>query len=93
MKTEDIKNQIEDSITAFSIGNLTQNSMHLFQTLGYNTERSAHLAKPDFKTFKESYFSNKFNFSYRDGFPNETKSFVSDWNYVDLLFQLSKTEV
>ena len=36
---------------------LPKTQCNFFQTLGYNTERSAHLTKPDFNTFKESYLT------------------------------------
>lgn len=86
MAEEQIKHNIANAIKAFSSGNLTANSMNLFQTLNYNTERNAHLAKTDFKNFKDSYLTYNSNF-------NEAKAFVSEWKYVDLLFQLSKYEI
>ncbi|MBL7894518.1 MAG: N-6 DNA methylase [Bacteroidia bacterium] len=80
------KINIISAINSFSKGSLTENGLKLFQSLGYITERKAHLSKPTFKEFKDSYIeaSSKFN---------ETKALVHDWKYVDLLFQLSKEEV
>jgi hypothetical protein len=86
MTTEQTKIEISYALKAFSSGTLTNNSMNLFQVLGYNTQRNAHLSKPDYKTFNESYLSYNLNF-------NEAKAFTADWKYIDLLFQLSKSEV
>lgn len=87
MTAEDIKRKIKIALQSFSKGKLSDNALNLFDSLGYITERKAHLDKPDYKTFKEEYIDvspAKFN---------ETKALVKDWNYVDLLFQLSKEEV
>ena len=86
MTSEQIKIVISNTIKAFSKGNLTKNSLQLFRTLGYNTERSSHLPNPNFSSFKDSYFTNNPKF-------NELKALVTEWNYVDLLFQLSKYEI
>lgn len=43
MSPIDIKKQIELAIKNFNNGNLTQNSINLFESLGYNTERQAPL--------------------------------------------------
>src|SRR3990170_1871550 len=86
MTAAELKRKIDQSIQAFSEGNLTANALQLFQTLGYNTERQAPLDKPTFAEFKESYIQPSPPF-------NEKKALVTEWKYVDLLFQLSKEEV
>src|SRR4030067_3236726 len=86
MTAAELKRKIDQSIQAFSQGNLTANALQLFQTLGYNTERQAPLDKPTFAEFKESYIQPSSPF-------NEKKALVTEWKYVDLLFQLSKEEV
>ena len=80
------KTNIKATINSFSKGNLTENGLKLFQSLGYVTERKAHLNKPTFAEFKENYNDGSSKF-------NEDKALVQDWKYVDLLFQLSKEEV
>lgn len=85
MTTEQIKNNIKFSLQSFANGNLTANALKLFQALGYVTERQASLYEPTFAEFKETYVADK-KF-------DATKAKVSDWKYVDLLFQLSKEEV
>ncbi|MBI5193213.1 MAG: Eco57I restriction-modification methylase domain-containing protein [Nitrospirae bacterium] len=83
---KDFKAGIKQSIEAFASGSLTANALHLFQTLGYNTERQAPLDKPTYNTFKESWIDIQSKF-------NDRNAIVADWDYVDLLFQLSKEEV
>ncbi|MBF8275272.1 MAG: hypothetical protein HW390_345 [Candidatus Brocadiaceae bacterium] len=86
MSTTNSKQKIQSALQSFSEGNLTENALNLFQTLGYNTERRSPLDKPTFTTFKESFIGNQSKF-------NKEKAMVSDWKYVDLLFQLSKEEI
>ena len=82
----EMKKKIEDCLRSFSQGNLTKNSLNLFNTLGYNTERQASLPKPTYAAFKAAYAESNNRF-------NEEKALAKDWKYVDLLFQLSKDEV
>ncbi len=86
MAAAELKLKIDHSIQAFSKGSLTANALHLFQTLGYNTERQAPLDKPTYTELKENYIQPSSPF-------NETKALVGEWKYIDLLFQLSKEEV
>jgi len=85
MTTEVYKANIQETILAFSKGNLTKNSLDLFGKLGYITERRAPLDRPVFEEFKDTYIADQ-RF-------NESKARVKDWKYVDLLFQLSREEV
>src|SRR3990170_7482266 len=82
----EIEKKIKKRIQAFSEGNLTANALQLFQTLGYNTERQAPLDTPTYNSFKESWIDVQSKF-------NENKALVTEWKYVNLLFQLSKDEV
>lgn len=86
MTAAELKRKTGQSIQAFSEGNLTANALNLFQTLGYNTERQAHLDTPTYNSFKESWIDIQSKF-------NENKALVTEWKYVNLLFQLSKEEV
>ncbi len=85
MTAEQIKSNIKSAIQAFAEGNLTENSIELFEKLGYVTERRAPLHKPTFAEFKDTYIGDK-KF-------DEAKAKTKDWKYVDLLFQLSKEEI
>ena len=86
MSTTNSKQKIQSALQSFSNGNLTENALNLFQTLGNNTERRSPLGKPTFAAFKESFIGNQSKFK-------EEKATVSDWKYVDLLFQLSREEI
>src|SRR3990172_2687122 len=86
MTAAELKRKIDQSIQAFSEVNLTANALQLFQTLGYNTERQATLDAPTYNSFKESWINIQSKF-------NENNALVGEWEYVDLLFQLSKEEV
>lgn len=83
------KQNIQQSIKSFEKENLTQNGLNFFETLGYNTERQSSLEEKTFKEFEEYYIKNNPN---EINFDNE-KALTSEWNYVDLLFQLSRQEV
>ncbi len=82
----DKRSEIESALKSFVSGDLTKNSLALFETLGYTTDRRSPLDKPSFFQFRESYISVDSRF-------NEEKAQVKDWKYVDLLFQLSANEL
>ncbi len=82
----EIKISIEHAINAFSYGNLTENSLKLFQELGYNTERQQPLPDKTFACFKEYYIDTDSRF-------NEEKALAKEWQQIDLLFQLTKEGV
>jgi adenine-specific DNA-methyltransferase len=84
--SKDLRQKIKEAIQQFGNGNLSENALNLFQTLGYNTERRAPLEKPTYATFKDSFIDDQSRF-------NEDKALVKEWKYVDLLFQLSKEEI
>lgn len=81
-----IKKKIQIAIQEFSKGNYTNNSVHLFDTLGYNTSRRSPFGKTTYNTFKESFLDSHSKFK-------EEKALVKEWLYVDLLFQLSSEEM
>ena len=86
MAKTDTKLSIRASIEAFSSGSLTENSLNLFQVLGYNTERQQPLPDKTFACFKEYYIDSDSRF-------NEEKALAKEWQQIDLLFQLTKEEV
>ncbi|GJQ50708.1 MAG: type II restriction endonuclease [Candidatus Kuenenia stuttgartiensis] len=83
---KDLRQKIKEAIQQFGAGNLSENALNLFQTLGYITERRAPLEKPAYIAFRDSFIDSQSRF-------NEDKALVKEWKYVDLLFQLSKEEV
>jgi len=86
MPAADYKTIIAEKVHAFNEGNLTDNGLALFQSLGYVTDRQARLESATFKEFQENYINESSGF-------NSEKALTDDWNYVDILFQLSKDEV
>src|SRR3989338_4444206 len=82
----EIKPHIKESITAFVQGGLTERSLALFKTLGYNTDRQSSLDKKTYQGLKYAYLDGNSRF-------NEDKALVREWKYIDLLFQLSKDEI
>lgn len=84
-RNQDALNAIQNALNAFSDGNLTENALNLFQTLGYESERQQPFDNKNFDDFAE-YITEESRFS-------EENAFVSEWKYVDLLFQLTETEL
>lgn len=86
MNETELKNQIKDSINSFSDGRLYENSLKLFNTLGYKTERKNKLSKNTFKGFL-----NDFPLAVEKMNP---KKMLNDcWIRIDLLFQLTQSEM
>lgn len=81
-----MKQNIRNTIQSFNKRDLTTASLELFNALGYNTERQAPLDKPSRAAFKESFIGPDSKF-------NEEKALFHDWEYIDLLFQLSNEEL
>jgi len=80
------KTKIKSSIDSFAKGNLSANGINLFKSLGYNTERQTSLEKPTYNEFAENYVNENLRFK-------KDKAVVEEWKYVDVLFQLSKSEI
>ncbi|MDX9799504.1 MAG: hypothetical protein RBT05_11685, partial [Bacteroidales bacterium] len=79
---------IKSAIENFAQNNLSSQSIHLFQTLGYNTRLQDPFLEKNYKEFQNhfgEYFSEK-RF-------NEEKALTKEWRYIDLLFQLTKNEL
>jgi len=82
----DLKKDIQTALQGFATGNLTGQSLKLFKTLGYKTDRQSPFGQKTFQCFKDSFLDGNNRF-------DEKKAFVSEWKYIDLLFQLSKEEM
>ncbi len=86
MADTDVKQKIRHALEAFSSDNLFENSINLFQTLGYNTERQHRLSGNSFKDFRDSFIDTDDHF-------NEGKALSKEWKTVELLFQLTNEEI
>lgn len=85
---KNIKYSIQSTIKNFSKNNLTDQSIELFSTLGYKTTRQNPFARKTYQEFQEYFGSNV-----KDKKFSETKALIKEWQYVDLLFQLTKDEI
>jgi hypothetical protein len=79
------KETIQVAVKAFSQCDLTASALNLFSALGYNTSRRSPLPEKTFDYLKNNY-TLPGNF-------NTEKALADEWNYFDLLFQLSDTEI
>jgi len=68
---------------------LSQSAHYLFQALGYNTDRQQPLTTPTYKGFQNTYITGNPNC---DKF-SEERAQTKDWEYIDLLFQISAEEL
>lgn len=85
MSEIDIKRAILAALKRFSSGNLADNAQSLFETLGYQTDKSLRLESPTSQAFVSSFASGKsFNLA---------NALLNNWRFVDLLFQLTKDEI
>lgn len=86
MNAVDKKTKIQTAIQSFKNNNLYENAINLFTTLGYNTYRQSRLDCNTFEGFKESFIESGDNFK-------EDKALKDDWKKIELLFQLTKSEM
>ena len=86
MTDKEVKLAIQSAIKDFSKETLTDQAIHLFKTLGYNTERQNPFPQKNYHFFKESFLDGDSRF-------NQEKALVKEWKSVDLLFQLTRDEV
>jgi adenine-specific DNA-methyltransferase len=86
MTDKEVKLAIQSAIKDFSKETLTDQAIHLFKILGYNTERQNPFPQKSYNFFKESFLDGDSRF-------NQEKALVKEWKSVDLLFQLTRDEV
>ncbi|UIE36935.1 Eco57I restriction-modification methylase domain-containing protein [Leptodesmis sichuanensis] len=80
-----LKQDIARSLNHFSTGNLADHAQSLFQTLGYQTDKAIRLDSPTVDAFRSQFDQGKvFN-------PKTARS--EEWQFVDLMFQLTKDEI
>jgi hypothetical protein len=88
MNEQETKQLIKSAINGFDEKNLTDQSIHLFNTLGYNTKRRNPFTNKSFQEFQDN-----FGDFFAEKKFNAAKALTKDWKYIDLLFQLTKNEV
>ena len=84
----EIKQNLQSAIQAFQSGDLFDNGLNFFGKtgLGYSTVRQNRLEDNSYIGFKEYYIEEEDRF-------DEEKALVSDWNGIEILFQLTEDEM
>jgi len=80
------KDKIQNALKDFSKGKFFDNSIGLFKALGYKTERQSKLSRNNYKGFLEEIPGASQNL-------NATKALTDNWLSIELLFQLTQTEM
>jgi hypothetical protein len=78
------KEQIQSVINTFKNGDLTQCTLSLFETLGYNTKRRASFHQKTSRYFIENYGHTKFS---------SDRALTKEWKSINILFQLTSEEM
>jgi hypothetical protein len=91
MNDKNLKQDIKVIIKQFATlkDSLSSSAIHLFQTLGYNTDRRSPLTNPTYQEFQSSYITSNPN---SEKF-SEERAQTKDWQYIDLLFQITSEEL
>lgn len=84
--SKDKKLEIKAVLESFADGNLYENAIRFFESLGYTTERTHRLAEPTATCFLQSFPDAIRPF-------RTEKAMINDWKFVDLLFQLTTSEI
>lgn len=81
------KRQIEENLNSFTSGDLKANALHLFASLGYESDKTA-----DFRPNTSEGFVS---FLRQNSAPslNEDKAQINEWQTIDFLFQLTDQEI
>ncbi|MCD4678563.1 MAG: N-6 DNA methylase [Desulfobacula sp.] len=86
-----IKQKIENAIKRFSSGSLFDNSIALFDSLGYNTSRQSRLDNPTYKEFEKNFLEQNANIQDISKFKEKAR--IDQWQKIELLFQLTDAEM
>jgi adenine-specific DNA-methyltransferase len=86
MTEADTKKIIQAALQDFKDGDLSQKAIKFYQVLGYNTNRQNLFSEKTYRFFRDSFLNGNIHFS-------EEKALISEWKYVDLLFQLTQNEI
>lgn len=86
-----LKRQIESKINDFKNANLFEAGINLFKTLGYNTQRQSRLDNRTFEGFYNDFIDRNDNIPDLEKF--KQKALTSDWQSIEMLFQLTESEM
>lgn len=81
----DIKRQIENSLKQFTTTKLAENARGLFNALGYQSDKTVHLASSAPQTFIAAFDARHTL--------NAERALLAEWASADLIFQLTTNEV
>jgi len=87
----ELKQQIERAINDFKNPDLFEAGINLFKTLGYNTQRQSKLDNPTFHGFYNDFIDGNDNIPDVEKF--KQKALTSDWQSIEMLFQLTESEM
>ena len=87
----DTKHDIQQALKAFEDDELFIAGTNLFASLGYDTSRQSRLDRPDYQCFYENFVEGNDNIPDRERF--EHKALVHEWKGIELLFQLTESEM
>lgn len=85
MSESKLKQAIAQALSHCATVNLADNARSLFETLGYRVDKQTSLDEPTAQGFMDSFAQGL-------AFNSET-ALVEDWQFVDLLFQLTREEI
>ncbi len=86
-----MKQKIQNAILSFRQDDLFDAGIRLFETLGYNTGRQSRLERPTYQEFYDNYLEENDNIPDIRRF--EQKALTDRWESVEILFQLSESEM
>ncbi|RKY52890.1 MAG: hypothetical protein DRP89_06955, partial [Candidatus Neomarinimicrobiota bacterium] len=86
-----VKEQIQKVINEFNQKDLFDAGINLFKTLGYNTERQNRLDNPTYEGFYNNYIEVSDKIGDIEKF--KEKAHVQEWKRIELLFQLTDSEM
>jgi len=86
-----VKEQIQKVINEFNQKDLFDAGINLFKTLGYNTERQNRLDNPTYEGFYNNYIEVSDKIADIEKF--KEKAHVQEWKRIELLFQLTDSEM
>jgi adenine-specific DNA-methyltransferase len=87
---KEILKKISNAISKFETKDIFNNSLDLFNVLGYNTKRQSRLDSPTFHEFEQNYLEQNDNIDI-DRFKAKAKP--ENWEKIEILFQLTDTEM
>ena len=86
-----LKQQIKKAINDFKSVNLFETGINLFQILGYNTQRQSKVDNRTFEGFYNDFIDGNDNIPDVEKFKD--KALTSDWQSIEMLFQLTESEM